>query len=268
VIAAPSLCTVTDRSRDKSTAVPLNIRVFVYILYITEARMKTLAVGYVRVSTAGQAAEGVSLEAQRARIEAWAKVQGVELLAVHVDAGLSGSKADNRPALQAALAQACRKRAALVVYSLSRLARSTSDALAIFGRLGKAGADLVSLTESIDTTTASGKMIFGVLSVLNEFERDLIAERTRTALAHLRGQGRRVSGRAPYGYAFADGAVVPDVEEQGVVEEIRTLRALGLSVRKIAVALDEKGVPTRGAASWRPNLVHSILRRPQIERAS
>ena len=66
-----------------------------------------VAVGYCRVSTAGQAAEGVSLEAQKARIAAWAEANGYELLGVHVDAGLSGGKADNRPALQTARAAAC-----------------------------------------------------------------------------------------------------------------------------------------------------------------
>lgn len=74
----------------------------------------------------------------------------------------------------------------LVVYSLSRLARSTTDAIAISERLAKSGADLVSLSEWIDTTSASGKMVFRMLAVLAESERDLVSERTKTAMAHLR----------------------------------------------------------------------------------
>src|SRR5271169_1320089 len=105
------------------------------------------AIGYVRVSTAVQVSEGVSLDAQRARIAAWAAANGAELPEVFTDAGLSGGRADNRPGLQAALDAACTAKAALVVYSLSRLARSTQDALNISQRLGKAGADLVSLSE-------------------------------------------------------------------------------------------------------------------------
>ena len=69
-------------------------------------------------------------------------------MALHADEGLSGKSAANRPALRAALDQACTGKAALVVYSLSRLARSTRDALSISERLAKAGADLVSLSES------------------------------------------------------------------------------------------------------------------------
>src|SRR5438445_303625 len=136
------------------------------------------AIAYCRVSTELQAHEGVSLEVQQTRIRGWCEVNGYTLAGVHIDAGLSGSRADNRPALQAALGEACRTKAALVVYSLSRLARSTKDAIAISERLAKSGADLVSLSERIDTTSASGKMIFRMLAVLAEFERDQISERT------------------------------------------------------------------------------------------
>src|SRR3954465_7317622 len=158
-------------------------------------------VAYCRVSTSGQAQEGVSLDAQRGRIEQWCALNGGQLDPgeVHVDAGLSGKRADNRPALQAALESTCRGGGALVVYSLSRLARSTKDTIAIAERLDRAGADLVSLTERIDTTSASGKMVFRLLAVLAEFERDLVAERTRTALAHKRSKSERI-GQVPYGF--------------------------------------------------------------------
>ena len=87
-----------------------------------------LAIGYIRCSTMRQADEGVSLEAQGDRIKLWCDSTGHELKApVFVDAGLSGGRADNRPNLQLALDEACRMKAALVVYSLSRLARSTID---------------------------------------------------------------------------------------------------------------------------------------------
>ena len=111
------------------------------------------AIGYIRVSTAEQATDGVSLEAQRTRIEAWCNANGYRLATVHTDAGISGKRADNRPAPQRALTLACKRRGtALVVYSLSRLARSTTDAISIAERLEKAGADLVSLSEKIYTT--------------------------------------------------------------------------------------------------------------------
>src|SRR3954465_833281 len=159
------------------------------------------AVAYIRVSTEIQATDGVSLAAQQARIAAWCASNGTTLAGgdVHVDAGLSGKRADNRPSLGRALESVCRERGSvLVVYSLSRLARSVRDTLAIAERLEKSGADLVSLSEKIDTTSAAGKMVFRMLAVLAEFERDLISERTRGAVALKRSRSERI-GQVPYG---------------------------------------------------------------------
>lgn len=223
--------------------------------------MKT--VGYARVSTDGQAQDGVSLDAQRARIEAWSLANGYELSTVHVDAGLSGGRADNRPALQAALAEACRQKAVLVVYSLSRLARSTTDAIAISERLAKSGADLASLSERIDTTSASGKMVFRMLAVLAEFERDQVSERTKTALAHLRLQGKRISGRIPFGYSLAANGVdlAPHPNEQDAIRLMQELRLQGCSLREIAATLTQRGIPTKTRTAWSAEAIRGILRK-------
>jgi DNA invertase Pin-like site-specific DNA recombinase len=152
------------------------------------------AVGYVRVSTQEQANSGLGLEAQRAAITRWAVERGLEL-AIYEDAGITGTSMEKRPALAAALAAATSGRV-LVAYSLSRFARSTRDMLLIAERLKRQGADLVSLTESVDTTTATGRLVFTLLSALSQFERDLTADRTRAALAALKARGVRL-GRPP-----------------------------------------------------------------------
>lgn len=216
------------------------------------------AIGYVRVSTAEQATDGVSLDAQRARIEAWCAANGYTLAAMHADAGLSGSRADNRPGLQSALAAATKQRAALVVYSLSRLARSTRDALAISDRLDRAGADLVSLSEKIDTTSAAGKMIFRMLAVLSEFERDVIAERTSTAMRHKQALGEYIGGAAPYGYTVVDGRLVADADEQRALALVAAQRAAGRSLRRIAADLDAAGLRPRTGKAWHPQTVANI----------
>ena len=224
------------------------------------------AVGYTRVSTDGQATDGVSLEAQQARIRAWCEANGYVLVNVHVDAGLSGCRADNRPGLQDALTSAARHKAALIVYSLSRLARSTKDAIAISERLAKNGADLVSLSERIDTTTAAGKMVFRMLAVLAEFERDQVAERTKGALAHLRNQGKRISGKIPYGYDLAvDGEnLVSNPGEQRGLVLMQQLQAKGMGRRRIAAQLMRRGIPTKTGSSWSPQAVAGILRRATV----
>ena len=118
------------------------------------------AIGYIRVSSAQQAQEGVSLEAQQAKIEQWCSANGYELVNVFKDEGISGKRMDTRPGLQDALASV-KKGNAFVFYSMSRVARSTKDMIEIGELIDKKRGDMVSLNgEPINTTTASGKMIF------------------------------------------------------------------------------------------------------------
>lgn len=178
-----------------------------------------------------------------------------------MDAGLSGGRADNRPALQAALARVCRAKGALVAYSLSRLARSTKDALAISERLARAGADLVSLSERIDTTTAAGKMVFRMLAVFAEFERDLISERTAAAMRVKRERREYTGGSPPYGWRLAPDGVrlEPNGIEQQLVLEARKLRATGMSLRRIGEQLAAGGLPPRCGRRWHPKTVSDLL---------
>jgi site-specific DNA recombinase len=224
--------------------------------------MKT-ATAYIRVSTEGQATEGVSLEAQQAKIAAYCLANDVTLGNVFIDAGISGKRADNRPQLQSALDDVCQNGGILVVYSLSRLARSTKDTIAISERLDRSGADLVSLSEKLDTTSAAGKMVFRMMAVLAEFERDQVSERTTAALAHKKSKGERV-GKIPFGFNLAaDGVTLLDnPAELRAVELIRSLNAAGHSLRSIAAELDKAGIPTKdGKATWQHTTVKSILNR-------
>jgi DNA invertase Pin-like site-specific DNA recombinase len=219
------------------------------------------AIAYLRVSTEAQATEGVSLEAQREKVAAWCTLNDFELAEVYVDAGISGKRADNRPELQAALDHVCRVGGVLVVYSLSRLARSTRDTISISERLEKASADLVSLSEKIDTTTAAGRMVFRMLAVLAEFERDQLAERVTMAMDHKRRKGERISRRIPYGFTLADDGIklVPDATEQATLRTIRELRAAGATLRAIVDHLNHHLVPTKGGTPWNVSTVHTLL---------
>lgn len=216
------------------------------------------AIGYVRVSTTGQAEDGVSLEAQEARIRAWCTLEEYDLADVFIDRGLSGGRADNRPALQEAL-QAVGRGDALVVYSLSRLARSTKDTLAIAETLDRRGADLISLSEKIETTSAAGKMIFRLLAVLSEFERDVIAERTSMAMRHLQAQGRHIGGMTPFGFQIQGGLLVRSTGEQAAIKLAKSLRGLGLSLRSIAMVLEQEGHMSRSARRFDPKQIQRML---------
>jgi site-specific DNA recombinase len=219
------------------------------------------AIGYIRVSTEGQAVEGVSLDAQKAKITAWADLNGYELGMIYVDAGISGKRADNRPGLQDAL-QAIKRGDALVVYSLSRLARSTRDTLDIADILEKKNADMVSIQEHIDTTTAAGKMVFRMLAVLNEFERDQIAERTRSALQYKKSKGEKTGGTVPYGFDVQDGILIKKSSEQKAIRLMMELRRKGYSFRAICKELEKDGCKTKtGGDTWNPKTIRAILKR-------
>lgn len=221
------------------------------------------AYGYCRVSTEGQAAEGVSLEAQRERIKKWCNGNDIELVDVFEDAGLSGGRADNRPGLNQALDHVCKSKGnTLVIYSLSRMARSVKDTLTITDRLNKAQANLVSLSEKIDTSGAAGKMMYRMLAVLNEFERDLASERTMMAAAHKRGRNE-VWSVAPFGKAVgADGkTLVDDAIEQVAILRVLQLRGEGRSIREVVGDMNAEGFPRRGGGRWHIASVQRLLKR-------
>ena len=220
------------------------------------------AIAYIRVSTEGQATEGVSLAAQEAKITAWCLGNGFELADTLIDAGISGKSMDRRPGLQAAISAACEQKAALVVYSLSRLARSTRDAIMISEQLHKAGADLVSLSERIDTTSAAGKMMFRMLAVLAEFERDLVSERTTAALQHKKSKGQRV-GTIPYGFQVAEDGetLITNAEEAKIAGIIRQLRRDGMTLAAIREELAARGIQNRaGKITWPLSVLHKITK--------
>lgn len=199
------------------------------------------AILYLRVSTQGQVEEGVSLAAQESKLRTWAKMNDAACVRVFRDEGISGGRIDNRPGLTAALAD-IGKGDVLVVYSLSRLSRSTCDLLELAEELRDCGADLVSLSEKIDTTGAAGKMVFRVLAVLCEFERDQISDRTKAALAYKRARGEKTGGSRPFGFNVRRGRnggkprLVPNAAEQKVIGLMKRRRARGQSLRTIGAA--------------------------------
>jgi len=217
------------------------------------------AIGYIRVSTQGQADEGVSLEAQRAKIEAWCNLNDAELVAVCEDAGVSGASMNGRDGLHAAL-KATTKGMALVCYSISRIARSTRDMLEIAERLNTRGSDLVSVTEKIDTTTAAGRMVFKMLAVLADFERDQIGERTKMALAHKRNMGE-VYAATPFGFDAIDGRLVEVKKEAMVIADILRMREAGSSLAEIAESLNARGVEGKRGGRWYASTVRYLINR-------
>ena len=217
------------------------------------------AIGYIRVSTEQQADEGVSLAAQRAKITAWCALNDYELIAIYEDAGISGKTVSKRPQLQAALSE-MKKGMALVVYSLSRLARSTKNCIEIADELKATGSDLVSLTEKIDTSSAMGEFFFTLIAALGQMERKVIGERTKAALAHKKANGEKYAP-VPFGYAEVNKRLEVVKHEADLVAEIFSKRASGETLQSIALALNEKGVIGKQGGKWYASSVSCILKR-------
>jgi site-specific DNA recombinase len=217
------------------------------------------AIGYIRVSTQDQANEGISLEAQRARITSWCHANDYELVEIFEDAGLSGKDMDGREGIQAAM-KAAKKGMALVAYSLSRLSRSARDMIDLGETLKRRGVNLVSLTEKIDTTSAAGEMFFGILAVFAQFERKQVGERTKAALAHKKAKGEKY-GPVPFGYEEVEGRLLEVRSEALSVATILRMRRSGMSYHRIADRLNEDGITGKRGGQWHASTVRYVINR-------
>jgi DNA invertase Pin-like site-specific DNA recombinase len=207
--------------------------------------------GYVRVSTADQQ---LGLDAQRAQLEAAAAVRGWRRLELVEDNG-SGTSMDRRPGLAYALDLLARGRAdTLAVTKLDRLARSVADFAGLLDRSRVEGWALVVLEMDVDTGTATGRLIANVVSAIAEFEAQIIAERTREALAVKQRAGLQL-GR-------------PSTLPPEVLERIAARRQAGASLKAIADELNADQVPTSQGGRWHPSTVRYLLARPAAQGAA
>jgi len=218
-------------------------------------------VAYLRVSTAEQAQEGVSLDAQESRLRAYAQAHDCALVAVESDAGVSGKRMANRPALQRALAVLKAGDAdGLVVLKLDRLSRSIKDVITLVERSEREGWRLVSLAEHLDTSNAVGRFTVHLLGALAQLEREQISERTKSAMAELRRRGRRISGSPPFGFRFDGDQVVAAPAEQRVLQRLLALHAEGCGSWKVTQILNrESRNNPRTGRKWAEGTVRSIL---------
>src|SRR5215471_9049237 len=223
------------------------------------------AIGYVRVSTDRQADQGVSLESQESKIRAMATVQGAEIAELIVDGGESGRDL-RRPGMERLLQLVDeRKVETVIIAKLDRLTRSVKDLAELLERFERRGVALVSVTESLDTGSAAGRLVINIMTAVSQWEREAIGERTRDAMQHKRSKGKCV-GNLAYGYRLsADGEhVEPEPGEQMALAQIRSLHQQGRSLRAIAAALNGQALRTRRGSSWRHDHVLRIVGSEQL----
>lgn len=217
-------------------------------------------VGYVRVSTADQSREGISLDTQRARIEAYALATNRRLDETVVDAGES-AKSLRRPGVRRILAGVRSGQIGeVIVLKLDRLTRSVKNLLELIDMFTKSNADLISVSESLDTASAAGRMVVQILGVMAEFERAQISERTAGALRHLRRR-RRAYGHVPFGWRREGDQLIEVAEEQWALNVTLRMRKNGNSLTTIGSWLSSQGfIPHQGGRAWRKQTVAQVLR--------
>jgi DNA invertase Pin-like site-specific DNA recombinase len=209
-------------------------------------RTRPLAIGYVRVSTAEQATEGASIDAQRAALEAEAERREWDC-AIVADDGFS-AKDLKRPGLASALKLLDSDQAdALLAVRLDRVSRSVADFAGLMARARRKSWRIVLLSPNLDTEDPAGKFTAHVLAAAAEYERDLIGARTREGMAQRRAEGIHL-GRPP---------TLP-VE---IVDRVLRERVAGGTLRQIAEGLTADRMPTaRGGAVWSTSTVQGILK--------
>ncbi|MEW9806559.1 recombinase family protein [Mesorhizobium marinum] len=216
------------------------------------------AIAYIRVSTAQQGKSGLGLEAQRAAIAKFAASEGIDLIAEfqEIETGKGSDALNKRPQLAAALSLAKRKGCAVVVAKLDRLSRDVAFISSLMAKktpfvVAELGADV-------------SPFMLHIYAAVAEQERAMISQRTKEALAAVRARGVKL-GNPNIGPAQKVAAVrrseIADDFAANVLPIIREIQSAGLSMRKIAAALNARGIPTARGGTWAATQVSDILKR-------
>ena len=228
-------------------------------------------IGYVRVSTQMQAQEGVSLDAQRRKIRAYCELYELDLVDICADEGASGASLQ-RPGLQRALsALQCGSATGIVISRLDRLTRSVRDLSELLTGVFSS-ADMISVSDNIDTRTPTGRLILHVLTSVAQWEREVGAARTSEGIRQVAETcGGWIWGQAPYGYEYGprdnEGRLMlqPVEAEQETIGRIRELVAQQVPQRKIAEMLTSEGRCPKDGGAWHQSQVAKVMQREGIK---
>lgn len=222
---------------------------------------------YTRISKDEKVTRGMSLADQEARLRSYCESRNGEdpwsVVELYQDNGQSGKTLD-RPAFQHLRDDAKAKRfGAVAIIKLDRLTRSVRDLGTLIEEFGKGKIELVSLSESIDTSSAAGRFVLNLLGSVAQWEREAISERTTSALRFRRDAGKAYSGETPWGFARVDTSqaklLKPLERELAVVRRIYALRQDGLTLRAIATVLNTDRIRTKKGRKWAPEQIRYML---------
>lgn len=218
---------------------------------------------YCRVSTDEQAREGVSLDEQSERLKAYCRAMGWSVeVQLFIDDGYSAKNLD-RPELKRLL-QAVKNGTVsrIMVTKLDRMSRRLLDLLNLIDLFQDYEVSFVSISESFDTNTPSGRLTLQVLGAVAEFERERIRERVFENMLHAATTGKWLT-QSPYGYDLVDKSLVINNVESAVVRRVFDMYLNeGLGFYSIAKRLNEEGIPSRQRKEWSIRAIKLMLTNP------
>ena len=220
---------------------------------------------YVRVSTEEQAKEGFSIRAQQEKLKGYALVKDWSIYDIYVDEGISGKNITQRPSMTRLLKDIENGYIKnVLVFKIDRLTRSTSDLVYLIKLFAEHDCAFNSLTESIDTETASGRMFLKIIGIFAEFERENLTERVRLGCERKAKEGFSVSSWIhSYGYNRDNGQKIQTIneEEATIVREIYDMYVnQNKSLSYITRVLNIRKVPTKLNVDWARKNVKNILK--------
>jgi len=225
-------------------------------------------VGYIRVSTEGQAKDGFGMDAQRKQIEDYCALHHHEILEFVVDEGKSGAKED-RPGFDRIIYGDIENPPveAVVVAAADRIARDITVYYYYKHELRGRKIELISVKEDWGSMGAFAPVYEALLASWAQIEREAIAKRTMGGkLAKKRKGGAYIGGMLPYGYRSVEGQLVPVPEEAAVVRRMFALWRSGEGYVGIKRVLDAEGVLTRRGKEWNPSTIRGVILNERLYR--
>jgi len=216
---------------------------------------------YTRVSTEDQAKEGFSLDAQLDKLKSYCKARDWSIGGIYIDDGYSGRNV-KRPAY-IRMIEEMDKWDTILVIKMDRIHRNSKNFMLMMEQLKKLGKEFVSMTESLDTSTAMGRFVMDIIQRIAQLESEQIGERVYIGMEQkARTNGGVLGFNIPYGYDYSDGKLTLNESEANIIKDIFEMYRNKLSMKKIAEVLNKKSIPTKLNKTWRSQTISLILKNP------